>query len=176
MFLKTYYVPAQTMNRTRRKMLMPVVLWGALCTLPARPMAQADRSAEVNQIEAELDGLVTHATSPDDPLVAASIREAIAAVREGSGGIGACLVREATGEIVERGHNRCARSSTDGGSEPGADRHLALSRNGDGGAQDGSYVSALCDRRCRRASGRRDEDRHRHGHTFGHTTAEKQTA
>jgi tRNA(adenine34) deaminase len=35
-----------------------------------------------------------------------TIREALIGSRENNGGIGACLVREATGEIVEKGHNR----------------------------------------------------------------------
>lgn len=61
----------------------------------------------------ELDGIEKRANSyvpdpqyPDDFFILVTIREAIAGSRENNGGIGACLVREATGEIVEKGHNR----------------------------------------------------------------------
>jgi cytosine deaminase len=35
-----------------------------------------------------------------------TLREGIKGRHEGNGGVGACLVRESTGEIVETGHNR----------------------------------------------------------------------
>ena len=71
-------------------------------------MAQTNRvlPADVDRIEAELGRLVAAPEHPDDPFVVVCLREAIAGSREGSGGIGACVVRETTGEIVERGHNR----------------------------------------------------------------------
>jgi tRNA(adenine34) deaminase len=98
------------MKRTWQKSLIQGVLWSALCTLPADSMAQNNRvpvrPAEVDRVEAALDGFAADPASPDDRFVVVSLREAIAASREGSGGIGACLVREDTGEIVERGHNR----------------------------------------------------------------------
>ena len=91
-----------------RKGFIQVVLWSALCALPADSMAQANRvpPAEVARIEAELDGISPNTATPDDRFAVICLREAISAIREGSGGIGACLVREDTGEIVERGHNR----------------------------------------------------------------------
>jgi tRNA(adenine34) deaminase len=42
---------------------------------------------------------------PDDPFVLVTLKEALKGVKERNGGIGACLVREATGEILEVGHN-----------------------------------------------------------------------
>ena len=98
------------MNRAWRKSLLPVVLWGVLCALPADSAAQSGRvpvrPADVDRVETELNALAADPAHPDDRFIVACIREAIAATREGSGGIGACLVREETGEIVERGHNR----------------------------------------------------------------------
>jgi tRNA(adenine34) deaminase len=41
----------------------------------------------------------------DDAFVLAAVKEAAQGWREHNGGIGACLVREDTGEIVERAHN-----------------------------------------------------------------------
>lgn len=41
----------------------------------------------------------------DDAFVLAAVKEAVQGWREHNGGIGACLVREDTGEIVERAHN-----------------------------------------------------------------------
>jgi tRNA(adenine34) deaminase len=61
---------------------------------------------ELDEIEKLINGYTPDPRFPDDPFVKATLLEALAGSREGNGGIGACLVREATGEIVERGHNR----------------------------------------------------------------------
>jgi cytosine deaminase len=53
----------------------------------------------------ELDSLRPDTRYPDDPFVLVTVHEAMMGARERNGGIGACLVREATGEVVERGHN-----------------------------------------------------------------------
>ncbi|RPI71730.1 MAG: nucleoside deaminase [Desulfobacteraceae bacterium] len=72
---------------------------------------RADDLAQKNAAElAEIEKAV-QAFSPDpryahDPFILITLQEAIAAKHEQSGGIGACLVRESTGEIVTRGHNR----------------------------------------------------------------------
>jgi tRNA(adenine34) deaminase len=42
---------------------------------------------------------------PDDPIVLVTLREALKGAKERNGGIGACLVRETTGEVLEVGHN-----------------------------------------------------------------------
>lgn len=42
----------------------------------------------------------------DDRGALVALQEAIVAAKEGNYGIGACLVDEATGEVVQRGHNR----------------------------------------------------------------------
>jgi cytosine deaminase len=57
-------------------------------------------------IENRLNSFVIDPQYSDDPFILITLREALAARKEGNGGVGACLVRESTGEIVERGHNR----------------------------------------------------------------------
>jgi len=91
-----------------RKSLVLIALCLTPCAMAVGVMAQRIpvSPADVNRIEAELSEFTGAPRNPDDPFVVASIREAIAGSRGGSGGIGACLVREATGEIVELGHNR----------------------------------------------------------------------
>lgn len=62
--------------------------------------------AELHEIESRVNAYVPNKAYPDDPFIVITLLEAIGAIREGNGGIGACLVREGTGEIVERGRNR----------------------------------------------------------------------
>ncbi|MCX5812934.1 MAG: deaminase [Proteobacteria bacterium] len=62
--------------------------------------------AELGEIEKQVNTFVPDPAHPDDPFILVTLKEAIEGSREENGGIGACLVREATGEIVERGHNR----------------------------------------------------------------------
>lgn len=64
------------------------------------------RLSDLNDIEKKVEAYVSDQSCPDDRFIVITLREAIAGIREGNGGIGACLVKEATGEIVERGHNR----------------------------------------------------------------------
>jgi tRNA(adenine34) deaminase len=98
------------MDKRSRRDFIRVVLGSALCAPAADSLAQLSRvpvrPADVDRVEADLNVLTIAPAYPDDPFVGVCIREAIAGSREGSGGIGACLVREDTGEIVERGHNR----------------------------------------------------------------------
>lgn len=88
-----------------------IVILILLTTWPCRA-ASADKFdgkvwlRELDEIEKTVNGYVPDKAHPDDPFILVTIQEAIAAIREGNGGIGACLVRESTGEIVERGHNR----------------------------------------------------------------------
>jgi cytosine deaminase len=62
--------------------------------------------SEFSELEKTVGHLVPDPQYRDDRFILATLRESIAAKREGSGGIGACLVREDTGEIIARGHNR----------------------------------------------------------------------
>jgi tRNA(adenine34) deaminase len=60
----------------------------------------------LEDLEKRVDAYVPDPQYPDDKFVLVTLREGIAGRREGNGGVGACLVREGTGEIVETGHNR----------------------------------------------------------------------
>lgn len=71
----------------------------------AEDLAQKD-AAELAEIEKAVQIFKPDPRYPHDPFILITLQEAIAAKREQSGGIGACLVRESTGEIVARGHNR----------------------------------------------------------------------
>jgi tRNA(adenine34) deaminase len=62
--------------------------------------------AELDEIEKRVNCYIPDPQYPDDPFILVTIREVLVGSRENNGGIGACLVREATGEIVEKGHNR----------------------------------------------------------------------
>lgn len=81
-----------------------------LCALAPRVAGSAgergERSDELEILEEQVRSLKPDSAFKDDSFILATLQEALAAKREGSGGIGACLVREATGEIVVRGHNR----------------------------------------------------------------------
>lgn len=61
---------------------------------------------EIAAVEKSVLSYIPDARYPDDPFVLVAAKEALAGWREGNGGVGACLVHEATGQIVERGHNR----------------------------------------------------------------------
>jgi tRNA(adenine34) deaminase len=63
-------------------------------------------ATELDALEKQVFSLVPDPHYPQDRFVLITLQEAIAAKREGSGGIGACLIRESTGEVVMRGHNR----------------------------------------------------------------------
>jgi tRNA(adenine34) deaminase len=63
-------------------------------------------ATELAALEKQVLSLVPDPHYPQDPFILITLQEAIAARREGSGGIGACLIRESTGEVVLRGHNR----------------------------------------------------------------------
>jgi tRNA(adenine34) deaminase len=82
-----------------------------LCSLlsPVCALAEAERKAiepELDELEKRITSFVPSPHHKDDSFVLVTLREAVAAMREGSGGIGACLVREQNGAIVEVGHNR----------------------------------------------------------------------
>jgi cytosine deaminase len=64
------------------------------------------RNPDFNEIEKKINAFVPDKQYPDDPFVLVAVREALAGARESNGGIGACLVQESTGKIVEVGHNR----------------------------------------------------------------------
>jgi cytosine deaminase len=76
------------------------------CThAPPGPPVPAARQLYLDGIGKEINTFLPDARFPDDPFVLVTVQEAMMGARERNGGIGACLVREATGEVLERGHN-----------------------------------------------------------------------
>ena len=71
---------------------------GAVMT-PVRPQ-------ELDAIEKEVNSYVPDPRYPDDRFILVTIREGLKGARERNGGIGACLVRKETVEIIEQTHNR----------------------------------------------------------------------
>lgn len=67
---------------------------------------EAKAATELAALEKQVLSLVPDPHYPQDPFILVTLQKAIAARREGSGGIGACLIRESTGEVAMRGHNR----------------------------------------------------------------------
>lgn len=57
-------------------------------------------------LKARIEALKVDPAYPDDPFALETIQEAYAALSAKSGGIGACLVDERTGRVIERGRNR----------------------------------------------------------------------
>lgn len=97
-------------NKTSSKPLLLLLSIIIFLTSASFSFAQEDRRkawlAELSEIEKRVNAFVPDPAYPDDPFILVTLKEAIEGSREENGGIGACLVREATGEIVERGHNR----------------------------------------------------------------------
>jgi cytosine deaminase len=72
---------------------------------PAGAPVPAARLLYLDGIEKDINSFVPDARYPDDPFVMVTVQEAMMGAKERNGGIGACLVREETGEVLERGHN-----------------------------------------------------------------------
>ena len=73
---------------------------------PAHNREPAAASFDLGLIEKRITSYVPDPRYPDDAFVLITVREGLLGGRERNGGIGACLVQKATGEIVEQGHNR----------------------------------------------------------------------
>ena len=78
-----------------------LLLTGAGC--PA--IAHSPSVSTADEVEKALHAYVPDPQYVDDPFIIAAIREAIAGSKSRNGGIGACLVREAKGEILEHAYN-----------------------------------------------------------------------
>jgi len=60
----------------------------------------------IAEIERRVRSYVPNPQYADDPFILVAVQEALLALKENNGSVGACLVDERTGKIVERGHNR----------------------------------------------------------------------
>jgi cytosine deaminase len=61
---------------------------------------------DIVELEKRIQSYVPDGRYPDDRFILVTVQEAVAAIKENNGAVGACLVDESTGKIVERGHNR----------------------------------------------------------------------
>ena len=62
-------------------------------------------SVNSDDMETAINAYVPDPQYKDDPFILAAVREAMVGRKTRNGGIGACLVNEVSGEIVECGHN-----------------------------------------------------------------------
>lgn len=75
-------------------------------TLPAFADETTNPLKYLDDYEKEIASYKPDPLYPDDAFIVITIKEAIAAKREGNGPIGVCLVREKDGQVLEIGHNR----------------------------------------------------------------------
>ena len=68
--------------------------------------AYADRNVKLAALEKRITDYTTDKNFKDDAYALVVVKSALESIREGSGGIGACLVDSAAGKIVEYGRNR----------------------------------------------------------------------
>ena len=85
-----------------KKILSAVALALLVCCGPAL----AGRAEKLATLEQRITSYTLNKDHKDDGYALAVVKGALESIREGSGGIGACLVDSTTGEIVEYGRNR----------------------------------------------------------------------
>lgn len=85
-----------------KKVLPAVALVLLVCCAPAL----AGRAEKLAALEQRITSFTLNQEYKDDGYALAVVKGALESIREGSGGIGACLVDTSTGEIVEYGRNR----------------------------------------------------------------------
>lgn len=73
---------------------------------PSLATAGADRAQQIDKIEVRVQRLQADPAYRDDVYGLIVVKQALASIKEGSGGIGACLVDETTGKVIARGRNR----------------------------------------------------------------------
>jgi len=79
-----------------------VIIIFLFCCSPA----YADRAERLAALEKRITAYTINKEYKDDTYALVVVKSALESIREGSGGIGACLVDSTTGEIVEYGRNR----------------------------------------------------------------------
>lgn len=85
--------------------VVAVCVFAGCSSLPVPDLPEGRVSA-LREVERLIETYAPDPHYPDDTFVLATLREALLGAMGRNGGIGACLVREETGEVVERGHNR----------------------------------------------------------------------
>ena len=95
----------------RKKMgYLLIALVAVCCVLSTVVFANAkdNRSSRafLDEIEKKLKAFKPNSKYRDDRFALVVLQEAIVAVKEGNYGVGACLVREPDGKVIQKGHNR----------------------------------------------------------------------
>ena len=80
----------------------PLLIFG---TMPLHADA-TNPSTSLDELESRIASFKPDPRYRDDKAALVTLQEAVAAAKEGNYGIGACLVNEKTGEVIQRGHNR----------------------------------------------------------------------
>ena len=89
-------------KKQMKKVLPAVALILLVCCAPAL----AGRAEKLAALEQRITSYTLNPEYKDDGYALAVVKGALESIREGSGGIGACLVDTSMGEIVEYGRNR----------------------------------------------------------------------
>lgn len=92
------------MPRIMRRFTLTMLLLLAL--VPGSWAKDVPLQNRIAELEARIAAYVPDPQYRDDVFGLIVVKEAITSLKAGSGGIGACLVDAATGEVVERGRNR----------------------------------------------------------------------
>ena len=83
------------------------VLTLVLILLAAAASAVEDPWPSLDQVEARINAFTPNPGYPDDPYALITLKEGLASLRANAGGgIGAILVDEKTGKVIEKGRNR----------------------------------------------------------------------
>ncbi len=83
-----------------------LIILALIMTLPASARNLPEDMPAIEKLEERIYSFIPDPRYRDDPYALVTLKEGIAALKSGSGGIGACLVDERTGRVVELGRNR----------------------------------------------------------------------
>ena len=89
-----------------RKYILSLLFFLTLCVLISFSYTEAGGSElHLEKLEKQINEYRPDNKYKDDPFALVTIKEALIAAKEGNYGIGACLIREVDGSLVEKGHN-----------------------------------------------------------------------
>lgn len=92
------------LNMPVRRILLCCLL--AALWMSGLAAAESVYTGTLAELEARIESFVPDPGYPDDVYGLIMARDAVTSLKEGSGGIAACLVDARTGKVVERGRNR----------------------------------------------------------------------
>ena len=97
--------PTTIGNCFGRLSILLALVWLSFC-FQAVPVSGQDKAHRIKKIEARVQRLQADPACRDDVYGLIVVKQALASIKEGSGGIGACLVDETTGKVIAMGRNR----------------------------------------------------------------------